>query len=483
MEEQTERIEEQEKSKALFKNIVFVFFSSLVVILAGVLAGLLVPKIMDVGDYGYYKKFILYTSYAGLLHFGFCDGIFLFYSGKNYDELDKDKFSFLTKFYFLFELIFLGLIIGGSFIFLKDVYRVIGIIVAINIYFTNIVSYFELLTQAVSKFKLLSIRKLINGFLTIGIVVILFVVYKTSGVGPKFYLYAALTTGINVLLAGLYCITYRKIVFSLPKQKYYGEVGKLFKVGVVLLVSNLISQLVFLVDQQFVSIAFPNEDYAIYAFAYSMVNIISNAICAVSAVIFPTLKKQDNDEALEKYSFANAITHIFAAASLLSYFVFYFIIKYYLDKYMGSLNILKIILPGLLLTTSISIIKYNYYKRFNMIKQYLIISLSILLLAIGADFLLYYTTHSMEWLSIVSVIVIFVWYLIVELYLHHKHPQTKFIKNLIFIVVCVTGYYLTYLVNNIWLELAIYLPVLILSCIIFYRAEIKNLFLTLFKKK
>ena len=40
----------------------------------GVLA-FLIPKLLSVDDYGYYRLFVLYGSFAGLLHLGFIDGL------------------------------------------------------------------------------------------------------------------------------------------------------------------------------------------------------------------------------------------------------------------------------------------------------------------------------------------------------------------------------------------------------------------------
>lgn len=49
-------------------------------------------------------------------------------------------------------------------------------------------------------------------------------------------------------------------------------------------------------------------------------------------------------------------------ATLFSYFPIKIIITYILPQYVGSLVYLRILLPGVAITTSISTIIFNYYK-------------------------------------------------------------------------------------------------------------------------
>lgn len=114
------------KIKNTLINILKVSISNIVIMLSGILVGLLLPKILGVTDYGYYRTFTLYTSYVGLFHFGFSDGIYLKYGGKRYDELNKEQFRFYSHF-----------IIGLEFLISLMIF-----IVSIFFYHMNIDSYF-----------------------------------------------------------------------------------------------------------------------------------------------------------------------------------------------------------------------------------------------------------------------------------------------------------------------------------------------------
>ena len=51
--------------------------SNVVKLLAGALVAFVLPKLIGVSDYGYFKTFTLYATYVGLFHLGICDGIYL----------------------------------------------------------------------------------------------------------------------------------------------------------------------------------------------------------------------------------------------------------------------------------------------------------------------------------------------------------------------------------------------------------------------
>ena len=78
---------------SLLKNIIAVAFSNCTNIIAGVVVGFIIPKILSMDDYGYYKTFTLYTTYIGLFNLGLADGIVLKYGDKimnNYIERSSE---------------------------------------------------------------------------------------------------------------------------------------------------------------------------------------------------------------------------------------------------------------------------------------------------------------------------------------------------------------------------------------------------------
>ena len=55
----------------------------------------MLPKYLSIETYAGLKTFLLYTSYVGILHFGYVDGIYIRYGGKEKEELYQGKFTML----------------------------------------------------------------------------------------------------------------------------------------------------------------------------------------------------------------------------------------------------------------------------------------------------------------------------------------------------------------------------------------------------
>ena len=78
--------------KKIVANFSYVVLSNLLTVIVSSLVVLILPKIMGVEEYGYWQLYIFYLSYAGFVHLGWVDGIYLRYGGLEYDDLDKEKF-------------------------------------------------------------------------------------------------------------------------------------------------------------------------------------------------------------------------------------------------------------------------------------------------------------------------------------------------------------------------------------------------------
>jgi O-antigen/teichoic acid export membrane protein len=87
------------KAVSFIKNFSYTLTSNLVSLLVSALVILVVPKLIGVEEYGYWQLYLFYSSYVGFMHFGWNDGIYLRYGGKEYKELDKSLF--FSQFYML----------------------------------------------------------------------------------------------------------------------------------------------------------------------------------------------------------------------------------------------------------------------------------------------------------------------------------------------------------------------------------------------
>ncbi len=483
MDTQNNSINKNEKISFL-KNTLIVLIGNGISIISGFLVGFLIPKILGVSEYGYYKTFTLYSSYIGILHFGFVDGIYLKFAGKRYDELDKKQFRTFTRFFFLMQLIISSLFVVVSFSFVKSNYFFVILFVALNILAINVLSFFEYIGQATMQFKRTSFKSIVRSLLNISSVIILFLLYKNNEVVITNKIYIPIVLLINYFLALWYIVSFRQIVFG-KARKFHEEsslIKEIFRVGIVLLLTNLIAQVVFTVDQQFVNIAFDNDTYSIYAFAYNMIQLITVATSAISVVLFPTLRHFSPETITRNYTKINSYLLILVSFCLLFFYPMELIVRWFLPKYIDSLVIFRIILPGVLVSTSISVVKYNCYKTFNKINNYLIKAIIILILSIIADIIAFYIFKETKWISIASIFILLCWYIMVEMYFVKKF-RVKWIRNFIYMLAIISGFYCISRISSILLSASLYFIYFMTLTSIFYYREIKELIIKIKERK
>ena len=462
------------KNNKVIKDIFIVALSNIIIALAGVVNGFIIPKVMSVTDYGFYKIFSLYATYITLLHFGFIDGILIMYAGKKKEELDKKAFKTYSRFLFMLELSASVIVIFIA-VFLKGIYKFIFIMLAANILFTNVALYFQYISQVTERFKELTVRNILKSILNILLAIILFVLFKIRNyyVSSKSYIFYIV--GINFILALWYMLTYRDLWIG-KANKFNDEktnIKHIFFEGLPYTIASFLASLILTIDRQFVSIAFDTETYAVYAFAYNMLALITTATSAISTVLYPYLKRQENSKKLI-YTLRSIISFV-VAIMICSFLILSYIINWFLPKYVNSLDIFYIILPGLIFSSVNTIVLVNYFKIDHKQNIYMIISGIIVLLSLLANFIAYFlfkTTSSISW---ASTIIMVIWYVVLNIYFKIKY-KISFMRNFIYCGLVTLGFYIiAAYINNI-LGFTIYITYIVLISILFNIELIKKFF-------
>ena len=470
---------QQTHDKKVVKNIILVAVSNILTLLAGILVGFVLPKIMTKVDYGYYKTFTLYFGYIGLFHFGFIDGIYLVYAGKKYKDLNFEKFRLYTRLLIVFQFIISLVISLISLFFINKTIGIVFLCLGVNIIFNSLTCYYQFISQITGRFKELSFRNIIKAILTcVSILVLTLLFYFNILSNISYVLYIVIFTVIQVILTLWYIYTYKDITFgkSLPFKDELYDIKKLFKVGIPLLIANIVSSLILTIDRQFVSLLFNIEIYAVYAFAYNMLSLITTVISAISTVLYPTIKTYSEDRLKNDYNRLMAIITIIVGFCIGSYYPLKFILEKFLPQYVDSLQIFRIILPSLLISSSISMIMFNYYKSLNKQLLYFIISLIILFMSALANAIAYLLFQTTIAISIASVIIMGLWYIWVELLIIRRFKINPLNHILYIICIMLIFYVLSYMINNEFVGFFVYLLFYIIFSIVFYFNFFKNRF-------
>ncbi|HFI0583653.1 TPA: polysaccharide biosynthesis protein, partial [Streptococcus suis] len=161
--------------RLFFKNIFGVFISNTVSLIAGLLLGILLPKLLDIDDFGWYRTFTLYSSYVGFFSFGIIDGIVLQYSDKNYDELPIRLFRSYFSWYTIINCAFVIILMSLGLILPDNNKKFIIISTGLYGFLINISGYFQQISQITQRFKEFSFRKILSSCLKVLCVLVLVV--------------------------------------------------------------------------------------------------------------------------------------------------------------------------------------------------------------------------------------------------------------------------------------------------------------------
>ena len=286
---------------------------------------------------------------------------------------------------------------------------------------------------------------------------------------------------MTVILTG-YIIIYRDIIFGnftpllLSAKKIIG----LSKLGLPLMFANICILLILSVDQQFINLLFSNSDYAIYSFSYNLLSLITMVTSAISFVIFPVFKRTSLNKLVDNYSNFVSLTLIFVFFVLLLYFPLCEFIKWFLPKYVDSLSIFRVILPGVAISTVVTVVMHNYYKTLDVNTIFFKKSFVIFLMSIIMNFIAFVLFKNIIALSIMSVIVLVFWYIQVEQYFVDMYHYSR-TNNFVYLFLKMIAFYGVAFLNFGWWVLCIIYAILYVVITTIMQRKIINDTLSIFQ--
>lgn len=460
-------------NKRNISNIIKVSLVSLFSLGASLLSGFLIPKILSINSYGYYQTALLYAAYLGVAPLGFLDGIILRYAGKSEEELPSDRFRFYWRIMFLLHLVLGGIFITFGLTLFKGLEKWIFIYLGLQLFFGNISSFFANISTLTSNFKLynkVSFSATVLRFFNLVIVAVLYIFRKSLISDAPFYIFLGLSLIPTILMFFIYLFRYKSFTFKRNSDASFNkrrEVFDLVKIGLPLLISNLLITFLLESDRQFVQIAFDISTYAIYAFAYSLLGLISKLFMSISLVLFPELKKIDSKSAFDQYQNLIGTLLVIISILCLGYFLVHGIVVLWIPKYLGSLKIFRVVISSYLCYASVVIINQNYYKANLMNVRFLIISVFALALAVSLNFAAFYAFGTTYSISLATLITLFIWFIVTSFSLSKKvHFKDR--NNYLFLIIFILGYNLCSMLS-FWKDFVLSSALLVLLIFLFER--------------
>lgn len=359
-------------SYALSSNLITLIISTLVI--------LVVPKLIGVEQYGYWQLYLFYTSYVGLLHLGWNDGIYLRFGGEEYDNLNKRSFSSQFCLMLVFQLL-LGLLIWGfSSYFTINIERNFIIkMTAVILVIVNLRLMLLYILQATNRIKEYAVSTIIDRLIYIILIGLLLM--------NKIYDYRALVFAdlIGKLASLLYAIyTCKEVVFNkfISISSSLKEVYLNLTVGSKLMFANIASMLIIGIVRFGIERTWDVATFGRISLILSICNMMLIFINAIGIIIFPILRRGDQGKLKIIYENLRNLLMPLVLGLLIFFYPAKEMLSRWLPQYEESLLYMALLFPMFVFEGKTSLLINTYLKTLRKEKVMLNINTFTMLLSL-----------------------------------------------------------------------------------------------------
>lgn len=409
------------QEEKLSRGIVSVLIANIINLGFNLLTNFLLPKFLSIESYADIKTFQLYVTYAGFLHLGYIDGMYLRYGGKEISSIDKKELSQDISTLRIFQIFVTAILLVLGLIL--DDFMVIAFGAAILP--LNMATYFKFLYQATGEFN--KYGKIMNAttIATFIINMVLVVFLKTNSSVLIVFSYVILDIIIWIFLEAVSkkMITIRLLCFS-PKA-----LKENIQQGFFLMLGTFSSILLTSMDRWFVKILMNVASFAQYSFAVSMDNFLNVAITPITVTLYNYFCKESKQERIvniRKYVI------IFGTMIIAAAFPAKFVLEIFLQEYLDASAVVFLLFGSQLCYLVIKGIYVNLYKVQRMQTKYFYRVCLVVVIGFVFNVVCYRINPIKEAFAVGTLLSAFVW-----LYLSNRDFKSiKLEKNEIALIVC-----------------------------------------------
>lgn len=380
--------------KKVLKDIALAFLSQGISTLTSIVLSLLLPKLLGVREYGYWQLLIFYMSYAGFLHFGLNDGLYLEKGGQTRGKIDKKS----VNSQFIVSLLFQAIIAVGVFIValigpFEEERAFVLAIFSVTFLFTNASSLLGFLFQAMNETPLFSFSCVIET-LSLFTFFIVLIFARINVVEPYLVAYF-----ISRMVRLAYCLFHARDFIRAgcyaPKDSFSLSLHSM-NIGIKLMISNIMSQLILGCVRFFIDANWGIEIFSIVSFSISIASLFLTFLSQVSMVFFPNLKQTSEDNLKKVFLVMRDGLDVMLPAIYVLFGPIVVILTAWLPQYAKSLELFSILFPICVFDGKMDIVGTTFFKVLRQEKQLLKINMVAFATSAVITFAGTYIFHSVE---------------------------------------------------------------------------------------
>lgn len=440
----------------LIKNFSYTLSSNLASLIISSLMVLIVPKLIGVEEYGYWQLYLFYASFVGFFQFGWNDGIYLRYGGKEYKDLDKKLFFSQFWLLSLSQFVLAGIIIVSSAIFVNDKNRqFILIMVALCMFITGVRCMLLFILQGTNRIKeyaqITVMEKVLYCFF-----ILLFLLVGNRQF--KLLIVADLIGKLLSFLYSAYCckdIVFRKISAFYLNIK---ETVENINVGIKLMLANIASILIIGIVRFGIERAWDVATFGKVSLTLSVSSFMMIFINAMGIIMFPLLRRTSENRLANIYVVMRTLLMISLLGMLMAYYPLKVILSVWLPQYTESLVFMALVFPMCVYEGKMSLLISTYLKTLRKEKWMLFINMITVLVSIIITFISTLVLKNLM-LSVLSMVVVLAFRCILAELILSRILHMMIYKDIIMETAMTVTFILTGWFAVSWVGAAMYLAV------------------------
>lgn len=417
------------KLVVFLKNFSYTLTSNFVGLLSSTLIVLIAPKIINVEQYGYFQLYILYTTYVALLHFGWNDGIYLRYGGKEYKDLDKALFNSQFWMLVLFEILISTGLIFATYVLVKDVEKIFILIMTLICSLIVIPRGFLLFVlQGTNRIENYAKATMIGKITYVSLFLL------ATSLGFISYKIIILIDLIGKFISLIYTMfSCRDIVFNKLNNFYFSfkETLNNISVGIKVSTAYLASSLVIGVVKLGIERNWDISTFGKVSLTLSITNLFMIFVNAVGLILFPALRRTNANKLPQLYKIIRDLITVPFLGIILMYYPFFNIISNWLPQYTDSLSYMGILFPVVLYESKMSLLVNIFLKTLRKESVLLKVNIFTLVLSSLTTLITVFVLSSLD-LAVFTILFLLMFRYVISELAVSKLLKLNFNKTLIF---------------------------------------------------
>lgn len=384
-------------------KVTYALSANVLSLLVSVVTTLVIPKMIGAEEFGYFQLYLFYSSYVGLLHFGWNNGVLLRLGGSRYEGLPKD--SIFSQFLVLVCQQFLAAaaVCASAILWIETpqeshVLFMTGVCVLVSGPMYMLIFLLQATARIAEYARVVMIQRVLFGGLAILLTLSPFVSFEAL-------VYAELLSR-GVALGILLYICREMVIRSLrhfrwPKPEIIANIRD----GFPLMLSSMAGTMIIGVVRFGIATTWSISVFGKVSLALSLATMVLTAIVSVGQVLFPLLRRASAQKLPKIYTSGRTILSYLTLPALFVYFILEPLVTAWLPEYSESVYYLGLIFPLFIYQVRSSVLLEPYLKALNRPRTLLWINTGVLTLSVLTTWLTIYIFHSLA-VSLVSIVLL-----------------------------------------------------------------------------